>query len=120
MFQSSVFDAFLKGSTTQEAYASAATVADYWIDVLYSKVRLLTTAQFSSCPCNINYCYYFTYQASNMPDSELFDLIAENRSMSRKLEDYGEQKSTSISTAKRLAEVIKHDLYVGVKEAKQL
>lgn len=55
-----------------------------------------------------------------MPDSELFDLIAENRSMSRKLEDYGEQKSTSISTAKRLAEVIKHDLYVGVKEAKQL
>lgn len=40
-----------------------------------------------------------------MPDSELFELIAENRSMSRKLADYGEQKSTSISTAKRLAEV---------------
>ena len=40
-----------------------------------------------------------------MPDSELFELIAENRSMSRKLEDYGQQKSTSISTAKRLAEV---------------
>lgn len=40
-----------------------------------------------------------------MPDSELFDLISENRSMSRKLEDYGQQKSTSISTAKRLAEV---------------
>lgn len=40
-----------------------------------------------------------------MPDSELFELIAENRSMSRKLEDYGNQKSTSISTAKRLAEV---------------
>ena len=44
-------------------------------------------------------------QAANMPDSELFELIAENRSMSRKLEDYGQQKSTSISTAKRLAEV---------------
>lgn len=44
-------------------------------------------------------------QGANMPDSELFDLISENRSMSRKLEDYGEQKSTSISTAKRLAEV---------------
>ena len=40
-----------------------------------------------------------------MPDSELFDLISENRSMSRKLADYGSQKSTSISTAKRLAEV---------------
>ena len=44
-----------------------------------------------------------------MPDSELFDLISENRSMSRKLEDYGQQKSTSISTAKRLAEV-SHDI----------
>jgi len=44
-------------------------------------------------------------QAVDMPDSELFDLISENRSMSRKLEDYGVQKSTSISTAKRLAEV---------------
>ena len=40
-----------------------------------------------------------------MPDAELFDLISENRSMSRKLADYGSQKSTSISTAKRLAEV---------------
>ena len=45
-----------------------------------------------------------------MPDSELFELIAENRSMSRKLEDYGEQKSTSISTAKRLAEVGAHHM----------
>jgi hypothetical protein len=49
--------------------------------------------------------FSFFLQAANMPDSELFELIAENRSMSRKLEDYGEQKSTSISTAKRLAEV---------------
>ena len=40
-----------------------------------------------------------------MPDSELFELISENRNMSRKLADYGDQKSTSISTAKRLAEV---------------
>ncbi len=41
-----------------------------------------------------------------MPDYELFDLIAEKRTMSRSLEDYGEQKSTSISTAKRLAEFL--------------
>uniref|UniRef100_A0A8C3Y6J6 DNA polymerase epsilon catalytic subunit n=1 Tax=Catharus ustulatus TaxID=91951 RepID=A0A8C3Y6J6_CATUS len=81
IFQSSVFEAFLKGSTLEEVYASVAKVADYWLDVLYSK-------------------------AANMPDSELFELISENRSMSRKLEDYGEQKSTSISTAKRLAEFL--------------
>ncbi|XP_018524002.1 DNA polymerase epsilon catalytic subunit A [Lates calcarifer] len=81
IFQSSVFEAFLKGTTLEEVYASVAKVADYWLDVLYSK-------------------------AANMPDAELFDLISENRSMSRKLEDYGEQKSTSISTAKRLAEFL--------------
>ncbi|MEE6511690.1 hypothetical protein FKM82_018375 [Ascaphus truei] len=81
IFQSSVFEAFLKGSTLEEVYASVAKVADYWLDVLYSK-------------------------AANMPDTELFELVSENRSMSRRLEDYGEQKSTSISTAKRLAEFL--------------
>ena len=49
-----------------------------------------------------------------MPNEELFDLIAENRSMSRKLEDYGDQKSTSISTAKRLAEFLGDEM---VKDA---
>lgn len=39
IFQSSVFEAFLKGSTLEEAYGSVAKVADYWLDVLYSKVR---------------------------------------------------------------------------------
>ena len=37
-FQSSVFDAFLKGSSLEEVYESVAKVADYWLDVLYSKV----------------------------------------------------------------------------------
>lgn len=81
IFQSSVFDAFLKGDTLEECYDSVAKVADYWLDVLYSK-------------------------GINLPDSELFDLISENRSMSKKLEEYGGQKSTSISTAKRLAEFL--------------
>lgn len=81
IFQSSVFEAFLQGSTLEECYASVAKIADYWLDVLYSK-------------------------GANMPDSELFELISENRSMSKKLADYGAQKSTSISTAKRLAEFL--------------
>uniref|UniRef100_A0A8D8VQ89 DNA polymerase epsilon catalytic subunit n=3 Tax=Cacopsylla melanoneura TaxID=428564 RepID=A0A8D8VQ89_9HEMI len=80
-FQSSVFDAFLKGDTLDKCYEAVAKIADYWLDVLYSK-------------------------ACNMPDSELFELISENRSMSKKLADYGTQKSTSISTAKRLAEFL--------------
>lgn len=45
-------------------------------------------------------------QGENLPDTELFELISENRSMSRSLEEYGSQKSTSISTAKRLAEFL--------------
>lgn len=81
IFQSSVFDAFLKGDTLETCYASVAKVADYWLDVLFS-------------------------QGKNMPDAELFELISENRSMSKKLEEYGQQKSTSISTAKRLAEFL--------------
>ncbi|XP_052253908.1 DNA polymerase epsilon catalytic subunit A-like [Dreissena polymorpha] len=81
IFQSSVFEAFLKGKTLEECYSAVAKIADYWLDVLFSK-------------------------AANMPDSELFELISEKRSMSRKLEEYGAQKSTSISTAKRLAEFL--------------
>lgn len=37
---------------------------------------------------------------------ELYELITENKSMSRKLEEYGQQKSISITTAKRLAEFL--------------
>lgn len=81
VFQTSVFESFLKGNTLEECYASVAKDADYWLDILYSK-------------------------CADMPDSELFELISENKSMSRKLEDYGGQKSTSISTAKRLAEFL--------------
>ncbi|KAI1730436.1 DNA polymerase family B domain-containing protein [Ditylenchus destructor] len=84
-FQSAVFKAFLKGSTLPEAYASVANEANYWMDILYSK-------------------------GINLTNEELFELIGENRSMSRKLEDYGAQKSTSISTAKRLAEFLGDDM----------
>ena len=36
-FQSSVFDAFLKGDDLAGSYGATAKVADYWLDVLYSK-----------------------------------------------------------------------------------
>ena len=41
-----------------------------------------------------------------MPDTELFDLISENKSMSKALAEYEGQKSTSITTAKRLSEFL--------------
>lgn len=81
IFQSQIFKTFLKGGTLTECYHEVASVANYWLDILYSR-------------------------GSTMEDYELIELISENRSMSRSLEDYGEQKSTSISTARRLAEFL--------------
>lgn len=81
IFQSSVFEAFLRGNSLQTLYASVATVADYWLDVLQSR-------------------------GASLPDEELFELLSEKRCMSRKLADYGVQKSTSLSTARRLAEFL--------------
>jgi DNA polymerase epsilon subunit 1 len=81
IFQSQIFEKFLLGTTTEECYAAVAEVADRWLDVLFSR-------------------------AADLSDEELVDLIAENRSMSKTLAEYGGQKSTSISTAKRLAEFL--------------
>ncbi|KAI8985142.1 hypothetical protein BDB01DRAFT_896693 [Pilobolus umbonatus] len=81
IFQTEIFDKFLEGKTLEECYSCVATVANRWLDVLFSK-------------------------AVDLTDEELFELISENRSMSKTLEDYGTQKSTAIRTAKRLAEFL--------------
>jgi DNA polymerase epsilon subunit 1 len=81
VFQEEVFSKFLEGSTLDECYTSVAQVANRWLDILFT--RGATTS-----------------------DEELLEYISENRSMSKTLEDYGSQKSTSISTAKRLAEFL--------------
>ncbi|EIW75641.1 DUF1744-domain-containing protein [Coniophora puteana RWD-64-598 SS2] len=81
IFQSQLFERFLLGTTTEECYRAVAHAADQWLDILFSKAETLS-------------------------DEELVDLIAENRSMSKTLAEYAGQKSTSISTAKRLAEFL--------------
>lgn len=81
IFQSQIFKVFLEGGTLDECYGAVAAVANQWLDVIFSK-------------------------GAHLDDNELFDLISENRSMSKSLEDYGMQKSTSISTARRLAEFL--------------
>lgn len=80
-FQKQIFEKFLLGDTLVECYAAVAKVANQWLDVLYSK-------------------------GSTLHDEELIDLIAENKSMSRTLQEYGDLKSTAITTAKRLAEFL--------------
>lgn len=81
IFQTQIFRFFLEGTTLPETYAAVARVADRWLDVLYE-------------------------HGSTLADEELIDLISENRSMTKTLEEYGNQKSTSITTARRLAEFL--------------
>jgi DNA polymerase epsilon subunit 1 len=81
IFQQQIFKFFLEGTTLAECYGAVAKVANRWLDVLHNR-------------------------GSTLADEELMDLISENRSMSKTLEEYGSQKSTSITTAKRLADFL--------------
>lgn len=88
-FQSDIFKLFLEGDTLDTCYQAVATVANNWLDVLDTKGGMLE-------------------------DEDLIELICENRSMSKSLADYGDQKSTSITTAKRLGEFLGEEM---VKDA---
>ena len=80
-FQSDIFKLFLEGDTLEGCYAAVANVANRWLDVLDTKGRMLE-------------------------DEDLIELICENKSMSKSLEEYEGQKSTSITTARRLGEFL--------------
>lgn len=80
-FQSQVFERFLNGDTLAECYGSVAEIANHWIDVIDT-------------------------QGESLETDELVDLISENRNMSRQLADYGDQKGTSQTTARRLGEFL--------------
>ncbi|KAF1988280.1 DUF1744-domain-containing protein [Aulographum hederae CBS 113979] len=80
-FQTEIFKFFLDGTTLAETYGAVARVANRWLDILDQR-------------------------GTKLPDAELIDLICENKSMTKALEEYGAQKSTAITTAKRLAEFL--------------
>ncbi|UKZ76304.1 DNA polymerase epsilon catalytic subunit [Trichoderma virens FT-333] len=81
IFQQQIFKFFLEGEDLTQCYTAVAKVANQWLDVLHNK-------------------------GSTLADEELMELISENRSMSKTLEEYGSQKSTSITTARRLADFL--------------
>ena len=81
IFQSQVFEHFLEGTSLEECYQSVAKIADYWLDMLYSK-------------------------GENMEDDELISLISCSNNMSRSLSEYENHKTTAIVTAKRLSEFL--------------
>ena len=80
-FQSQVFERFLDGDSLVECYDSVAEIANHWIDVIDTR-------------------------GESLDDDELVDLISENRNMSKQLEEYGDQKGTSQTTARRLGEFL--------------
>lgn len=80
-FQSDIFKLFLEGDTLENCYKAVATVANNWLDVLDTK-------------------------GGTLEDEDLIELICENKSMSKPLTEYEGQKSTSITTAKRLGEFL--------------
>ncbi|CCH58351.1 hypothetical protein TBLA_0A05580 [Henningerozyma blattae CBS 6284] len=84
-FQSDIFKVFLDGDTLENCYKAVAAVANRWLDVLDSKGQMLE-------------------------DEDLISLICENRSMSKTLKEYEGQKSTSITTAKRLGQFLGEDM----------
>ena len=84
-FQSEVFKRFLDGSTLDECYQSVAAVANQWIDVLDTRGVALE-------------------------DEELIELISEEASMSKTMEQYGDRKSMAITTANRIAEFLGADM----------
>lgn len=83
-FQSQIFDTFLEGKTLTEAYDAAARVANYFLDILDSR-------------------------GEQLRDEELLEMLSESRSMSKGLDEYEKQKSTSITCAKRLTEFLGSD-----------
>ncbi|KHJ41058.1 b, exonuclease domain protein, DNA polymerase family [Trichuris suis] len=115
LFQTSVFDGFLNGSSLNDVYRSVSSIANYWLDVLYSKIAasriLAVVSPHRQSLCNRSAggtcrAKYRFIQGVDLPDSELFELISENRSLSRSLEDYNNQRSAPIVAAKRLAEFL--------------
>ncbi|CAG9957227.1 unnamed protein product, partial [Clonostachys rosea f. rosea IK726] len=63
-FEQQIFKFFLEGTNLEQCYTAVAKVANQWLDVLHSK-------------------------GSTLADEELMELISENRSMSKTLEEYG-------------------------------
>lgn len=88
-FQADIFKLFLMGDTLETCYGAVASVANNWLDVMETR-------------------------GGSLGDDDLVELLCENRSMSKLLAEYGDQKLTSITTARRLGEFLGEEM---VKDA---
>eukprot|EP01038_Epipyxis_sp_PR26KG_P011543 gene11543-15462_t len=81
IFQSEVFEHFLAGQSLVDCYAAVGAIANRWLDVLDEEGR-------------------------GMDDQELLELISERKTISKTVDDYEGRKSTSLTTAARLADFL--------------
>ncbi|CAH1759887.1 4566_t:CDS:10 [Entrophospora sp. SA101] len=84
-YQESIFSVFLKGKSLEECYEYVGRVSEEFLSIITLKGRTLS-------------------------DADLIECISEKRGMSQSLQDYGTQKSTSITTAKRMAEFLGNEV----------
>lgn len=88
MLQSDAFGSFMKGKTNQEIYQNVAEVCRQYLMILCTRGKTIE-------------------------DDELLSLLSESSMMSKNLAEYGDRKSTSITTAHRLAEILGDDILSG-------
>ena len=80
-FQSEVFERFLDGNSLQSVYDAVGKVANYWLDILDT-------------------------EGKNVDDDELLNFISERKTISKTVEESGDRKATSLTTAIRLADFL--------------
>ena len=54
----------------------------------------------------LNMVYAVDEKGNGIPDEELLEYIEESRNMSKSVEEYGAQKGTAITCAKRMADIL--------------
>jgi len=97
-----LFEKFMDGSTLEECYKEVASVANHWLDLIDSKGRTSIDSSDSSAD--------EPNKTKWIEDDELLSLLSSSTNMSKKIDEYEGQKSTALSTARRLAEFLGQDM----------
>lgn len=87
-FQSEIFNHFLKGKTKEESYYYASLTANKWKNLIDTKAVDIDN------------------------DEELFELILARKVLNKSVKEQPNAKSTGITTAKRLSELLNNSSYI--------
>jgi DNA polymerase epsilon subunit 1 len=88
IFQSEIFQQYLKGTTLRECYQYCAETCNKWLSILRQ-------------------------QGESMREDEIVTLIAESKVLSKNIKEYDSKKGVAITAAKRMSELLGSDLLNG-------